>query len=80
MYKLPTVLRILQDGEAVPGTGTGKPVRKQAVERYFPVSEDLALPADVEVWDVTKPEQNRPVWAWDWAALQNQDIRCFPDS
>ncbi|KAF7175183.1 hypothetical protein CNMCM7691_006587 [Aspergillus felis] len=74
MYKLPTLLRILQDGEAVPETRTGKPVRKQAVERYFPVSEDFSLPADVEVWDLTKPEQERPVRAWDWAALQNQAI------
>ncbi|GFF36871.1 hypothetical protein IFM51744_03272 [Aspergillus udagawae] len=73
-YKLPTALRILQDGETVPETRTGKPIRKQAVERYFPVSEDFALPAAVEVWDLTSPEQDRPARAWDWAGLQKQAI------
>ncbi|GIK06541.1 putative NRPS-like protein biosynthetic cluster [Aspergillus viridinutans] len=73
-YKLPTALRILQDGETVPETRTGKPIRKQAVERYFPVSEDFALPAAVEVWDFTSPEEDRPARAWDWAGLQKQAI------
>lgn len=65
-YKLPTVMRTLQEGESVYKTETDKIMRQKTREKFFPVSETFALPAGVEVWnddikntnvDVTKKDK-----------------------
>lgn len=68
-YKLPTALRLLRTGEEIPLTVSGKIIRRKVVEKYFPLTEDCQLPADVEVWDI-RNEQTTLRKAWDWAGLQ----------
>lgn len=50
-HKLPTVMRTLNKGEYIYSTFTEKIIRGKTREKFFPVSETFALPADVEVWD-----------------------------
>ncbi|KAE8151323.1 acetyl-CoA synthetase-like protein [Aspergillus avenaceus] len=53
LYKLPTVLRVLQEGEEAPLGCTGKFKRYEAAKVYFPHSEHgdiTTLPSKVEVW------------------------------
>ncbi|KIM94583.1 hypothetical protein OIDMADRAFT_60364 [Oidiodendron maius Zn] len=69
-YMLPTVLRILQDGEEIPQTVSNKVIRKKAVDQYFPLSKDSELPTDVELWDPETCHDNWIPRAWDWAGLQ----------
>lgn len=52
-YKLPALLRILSNDEEVPQTATGKPRKKEALQRYFQISgylpKDYAVDG-VEPW------------------------------
>lgn len=69
IFMLPTVLRILRDGEEIPRTVSLKVIRRKAAELYFPLSVSWELPTDVEVWDVVKSLDGPPLKAWDWAGL-----------
>lgn len=70
-YKLPTALRVLRKGEAIPLTVSGKIIRRRVVELYFPLTGAGHLPADVELWDIhDEQKKHGPRKAWDWAGLQ----------
>lgn len=76
VYKLPTALRTMQDGETILRTGSEKILRRQTAERFFPVSDNFVLPEEVEIWREknkhTKsegPGQSRAK-AWDWGGIQ----------
>jgi malonyl-CoA/methylmalonyl-CoA synthetase len=65
-YILPTKLRILQEGETVPRTATGKVNKKDTLAKYF-------LGGAAESVETCAPHtkgQNGPTKAWDWAGLQ----------
>lgn len=71
LYKLPTALRVLRNGEEIPLTVSGKVIRRQVVEKYFPLTEYCQLPANVELWNVLGEQKNNGSQkAWDWAGLQ----------
>ncbi|PLB53873.1 acetyl-CoA synthetase-like protein [Aspergillus steynii IBT 23096] len=72
MYKLPTLLYVLQDHEQVPKTVSGKLCIKDALRVFFACSAShwtTELPEKVEKWDIStlKKERQR---AWDWSGLQ----------
>lgn len=68
-YKLPTLLRILEDGEQVPVTATGKLSRKKIAEKFFTLPEEGTLPFGMEFYDGLT-EINGPRKAWDWAGIK----------
>ncbi|KAL4884600.1 hypothetical protein BJY04DRAFT_215061 [Aspergillus karnatakaensis] len=72
LYKLPTLLRTLGKNEYFPMTDSGRLRIRDAVKLYFPqtVHERIEdLPAQVEVWDITKEVSDSPARPWDWAGL-----------
>jgi malonyl-CoA/methylmalonyl-CoA synthetase len=70
-YMLPTMLRVLQDGEEIPRSASLKVLRRKAVEQYFALSDDMRLPLDVECRCVDQDALPRPPRAWDWGGLQS---------
>ncbi|KAL4748746.1 hypothetical protein BDW72DRAFT_195488 [Aspergillus terricola var. indicus] len=70
-YMLPTMLRVLQDREEIPRSDSLKVLRRQAVEQYFALSDDMKLPLDVECRCVDQDVLTRPPKAWDWGGLQS---------
>lgn len=66
-YKLPTVMRVLRDGEDVQKTDSGKIRRREAAAQYFLVSETLDLCVDVEVFYDNDGSALRSAKVWDWA-------------
>lgn len=75
-FKLPTAMRIMNDGEAVLRTGSEKILRRNTAEQFFPVSDDFTLPSEVEIWPLNKiptssekSKQGQPK-AWDWGGIQ----------
>ena len=57
-YKLPTLCRILEAGDVLPKTHSGKTDLRKASSEFFPqsVEGDLKdLPARVEVWNIRVP-------------------------
>lgn len=75
-YKLPTLLRVLDEGEEVPRTNSEKIKRDDVVNMYFPQSDDWKvedLPEKVQVWDLQKDESEpKVVRSWDWSGLQDE--------
>lgn len=72
LYKLPTLLRVLDEYEQFPMTESGRLRIKDALRMYFPqtVNERVEdLPAEVEVWDITKEVSDKPLRPWDWSGL-----------
>jgi malonyl-CoA/methylmalonyl-CoA synthetase len=70
-YMLPTMLRILLDQDEIPRTVSLKVKRRQTVEKYFGLSDDLKLPVDVERWDAQLPNgENQHSGIWGGAGLQ----------
>ncbi|KAE8394397.1 hypothetical protein BDV23DRAFT_190022 [Aspergillus alliaceus] len=70
-YKLPTALRVLQEGEEIPTTLTGKVMRRLVVERFFQLKDNYELPSEVELLDIQSQKQvGGNAKAWDWAGLQ----------
>ncbi|KAE8376115.1 hypothetical protein BDV26DRAFT_294439 [Aspergillus bertholletiae] len=70
-YKLPPLLRVLQDEEQVPLTTTGKQLKREALQKYFHISG--YMPADyavegVEYWG-NKIEMDASARAVDWGAF-----------
>ncbi|KAM5486029.1 hypothetical protein McanCB56680_001722 [Microsporum canis] len=71
LYKLPTLLRILQDDEIIPRTTTDKVIRKKVIQAFFPQSADCKvedLPKEVLVWDLKNDKEADSTGLWDWAA------------
>lgn len=68
-YKLPNLLRILEEDGDFPRTASGKIVRKKTATLYFPLSDSGEFPVQVEVcrkYDLPDGPQK----LWDWAGLQ----------
>ena len=65
-YKLPTLLKVLQSGEQMPRTSSGKPSKRLARTRYFP--HGFADKGEVEVLDLNDIS-NVTQRAWDWDGL-----------
>ncbi|KAL4758351.1 class I adenylate-forming enzyme family protein [Aspergillus foveolatus] len=70
-YMLPTMLRVLRDGEEIPRSASLKVLRRKAVEQYFALSDDMKLPLNVECRCVDQDALPRPPRAWDWGGLQS---------
>lgn len=70
-YQLPTVLRVLRDGETVPRTWSDKTASKQAVRMFFPQDDEERLYGEaIEVMDVSgfmKMETKKP---WDLSGMR----------
>lgn len=69
LYKLPAFLRILQADDEVPQTGSGKPLKKAILGKYFQISgyrdRDYAVHG-VEIWsDRTDTTLQRRAWDWE---------------
>ncbi|PTB62264.1 acyl-CoA synthetase-like protein [Trichoderma citrinoviride] len=70
-YKLPTVLRVLQEGEQVPYTASGKAQKKEALRRYFGIAEcmpDQYNYEGVEYWG-NKLDLDASSRLYDWGGL-----------
>ncbi|THC90660.1 hypothetical protein EYZ11_009885 [Aspergillus tanneri] len=70
-YKLPTLLRVLQDGEQVPLTASGKVMKKECLRNYFNVSGYLPEPYamdGVEYWG-NKLDLDTSSRLFDWGGL-----------
>ena len=65
-YKLPTLLKVLQSGEQVPRTSSGKPSKRLARSQYFP--HGFANNVEVEVLDLNNIS-NVTQRAWDYDGL-----------
>lgn len=72
LYKLPTLLRILQDGEEIPRTDTEKILKSKALEKYFHLSghrpDDYSVEG-VECWG-TRIDTSLHKRPWDCGAEQ----------
>ncbi|OTA07292.1 acyl-CoA synthetase [Trichoderma parareesei] len=70
-YKLPTILRLLQKGEQVPCTASGKAQKKEALRRYFGITDcmpDEYTNKGVEYWG-NKLDLNASSRLFDWGGL-----------
>jgi malonyl-CoA/methylmalonyl-CoA synthetase len=72
LYKLPALLRILQDGEEVPRTASDKAMKKKMLEQYFHISNyrppQYAVKG-VEFWgNGIDTKVNRQAWDWEGEA------------
>ncbi|KAF5860083.1 hypothetical protein ETB97_002044 [Aspergillus alliaceus] len=73
VFQLPTVLRILGEGEEVPRTVSGKVIRGAAKELFFPQKADPSLddlPSQVQVCDFRLDTDLRPRRMWDKGGVQ----------
>ncbi|KAL4876009.1 acetyl-CoA synthetase-like protein [Aspergillus karnatakaensis] len=73
LYKLPTLLYVLSEAEAVPTTRSGKLDHRRALDMFFGCSGNYAeaqLPVGVQKWGITGLCKNGQR-AWDWAGLQS---------
>ncbi|KAK2758035.1 hypothetical protein FQN54_004441 [Arachnomyces sp. PD_36] len=71
LYQLPSLLRVLEDGEEFPMLENSKFAVKKAVEKYFS-SQDFSLngsPGKVQAWDVSRLRESKGGKAWDFAGL-----------
>lgn len=69
-FKLPTLLRILTDGEDIPRSQAGKPAPRDIATTFFPqpVEGSLkGLPDDVQICNTATGDG--PV-AWGWGAMR----------
>lgn len=67
IYKLPTVLRVVDRNEELPRSPEGKLSRNPALQRFFPTEND-ELSGKVEVWDLGV-EEMATKRAWDWGGV-----------
>ncbi|KAJ5902009.1 hypothetical protein N7495_002537 [Penicillium taxi] len=70
--KLPTMLRVLGDGDPVPRNSVGKVVKRKLREAYFPESDDPLsdkMSPEVQICDFYSDAVARPPKCWDWAGL-----------
>ncbi|KAM5475932.1 hypothetical protein MauCBS54593_000614 [Microsporum audouinii] len=68
-FMLPTVLRILQEGEELPRTVSNKVIKAKVIEQYFPLSDSWKFPAEVELWRHDVSDNGRPRKPWDWGGV-----------
>ncbi|KAF4219339.1 hypothetical protein CNMCM8980_003070 [Aspergillus fumigatiaffinis] len=68
-YKLPTLLRILQNNEQISETTSGKPLRRKIMEDYVLLPEEGPLPTGLEFCDTAIQAAKSPVKAWDWGGM-----------
>jgi malonyl-CoA/methylmalonyl-CoA synthetase len=72
-YMLPVVLRILRDGEQLPRTDSGKPVKQRILReflgttKWFPAED---LPEDVEYCGCMPVIDEGTIRPWDWGGMQ----------
>lgn len=70
-YKLPVLLRVLQDDEQVPLTASGKALKKESLRKYFNISGHLPdgyVTDGVEYWG-NKLDTAAPTRLFDWGGL-----------
>lgn len=70
-YKLPTILRLLQKGEQVPCTASGKAQKKEALRQYFGITDcmpDEYMHEGVDYWG-NKLDLNASSRLFDWGGL-----------
>ncbi|KAE8347278.1 hypothetical protein BDV24DRAFT_157575 [Aspergillus arachidicola] len=73
LVQLPTVLRILCDGEEVPRTISDKVIRGEAKQMFFPQKADPSLsdlPTQVQFCDFKLDTDLRPLKMWDSGGVQ----------
>ncbi|KAJ5154986.1 uncharacterized protein N7500_010425 [Penicillium coprophilum] len=68
-YKLPTLLRILRNGERILQSASGKVMRKEIVESHFQTSIEGELPREVDFCDAKAKATSGRRKAWDWAGM-----------
>ncbi|EEQ30582.1 acyl-CoA synthetases/AMP-acid ligases II [Microsporum canis CBS 113480] len=68
-FMLPTVLRILQEGEELPRTVSNKVIKAKVIEQYFPLADSWKFPAEVELWRHDVSDNGRPRKPWDWGGV-----------
>lgn len=70
-YKLPTLLRVLQEDERVPLTASGKTLKRESLLKYFNIAkympENYAVEG-VEYWG-NKLDLAAPTRLYDWGGL-----------
>lgn len=70
-YQLPTVLRVLIDGETVPRTWSDKTALKQAVQMFFPQDGEERLCGEaIEVMDVSGFMKMETKRLWDLSGMR----------
>ncbi|KAL8709378.1 MAG: hypothetical protein Q9220_005872 [cf. Caloplaca sp. 1 TL-2023] len=70
-YQLPTVLRVLRDGETVPRTWSDKTAMMKAVHMFFPQdSEDRLCGEATEVWDISQFMRAETTKMWDLSGMR----------
>ncbi|KAH6604034.1 acyl- synthetase [Trichoderma cornu-damae] len=71
LYKLPTLLRLLRDGEQVPYTASGKARKREALRKYFNITDflpDQYAEQGVEYWG-NKLDLATSSRLFDWGGL-----------
>lgn len=75
-YKLPALLRVLQNGEVIPRSPTDKPIKRGLLKLYFDISTfvppDYSVPG-VEYWGNRLDQVESKTRPWDWCGLQRGD-------
>lgn len=72
-YMLPVVLRILQDGEQLPRTDSGKPIKKRILAELLGTTEWFPaenLPEGVEYCGCNPVVDEGKTRPWDWGGMQ----------
>ncbi|KAK5996040.1 Acyl-CoA ligase oryP [Cladobotryum mycophilum] len=72
-FMFPTLLRVLREGEEVPLTTSGKPVKKRIRTEFFTTEEWWPMnnpPADVESWADLRAVLGEKAKPWDWGGIQ----------
>lgn len=70
-YQLPTVLRVLRDGETVPHTWSDKTAMAKAINLFFPQdAEQRMIGTDVEIMDVGNFMKAKTQKMWDLSGMR----------
>jgi hypothetical protein len=64
-FKLPSLLRVIPHGAAIPASDSGKPSKKKMEGVYFGSGSGSAESGEVEVWDF-RTKEDFPERPWDW--------------
>jgi hypothetical protein len=64
-FKLPSLLRVIPHGEALPASDSGKPSKKKMEGVYFGSGSGAVESGEVEVWDF-RTKEDFPERPWDW--------------
>jgi malonyl-CoA/methylmalonyl-CoA synthetase len=75
-YKLPAILRVLDESEEIPRTASGKPIKRDFLKQFFGIQG--FIPPGYS-WPRTEYWGNQPeqvlaeMKPWDWCGLQRSD-------